>query len=549
MNLLRILEKIPYAVLVALLVLISISNLDSDFLFIDDITLIVNNPHLNFSLANLATIFAKPLGQIFDAADSPIKYIYYRPALDLLYMLNTVVWGVNPVGFHLSNLLLHLFTTILIYRTGLLLFDNNKGVSLLAAALFSVHPVHNELIGRVAMNENLLGFFMMAALYTYLQGRRYLSLCTFALALLTKESAIMLPFVLLFFEMGTQKLKAAALALRSYAVIIAAYVALRTMVVGMPNVAGIDSSWLESFITASAALAAYLRLLFMPYPLSIFYPVFKLVSPLQSELFLAMVICPLLAVVIWKWKNDKLLLPLLLGTVILLAPVVFKANMMILGLDRAFIAERQLYVPAAFFALLIAALLKRYALSSAGKYALTALMFILPLLAYSAVASTAVWKKSDSVFAVFMRDYPETSVARNQRGVKLLEKGNLDEALAEFRAALPAVKKESFTGIKLGSGSEKDKKFSGLGGLMEKYDIAAYQAQYADIHFNIGQVYDEKKDYETAMRKYKTVLALKPHSIEARTALANIYLKKGMFPDASREYRLALKDIDAFKRR
>ena len=125
MPLLKYLDKVPYAVLLFVFASVSISTLNSDFLFIDDTVLIVDNPQLNFSLANLAAIFVNPLGQIFNAADYPVKFIYYRPILNVLYMFNKAIWGINPVGFHISNLLLHLLTTILVYRIGLQLFTNN----------------------------------------------------------------------------------------------------------------------------------------------------------------------------------------------------------------------------------------------------------------------------------------------------------------------------------------------------------------------------------------------------------------------------------------
>ena len=74
------------------------------------------------------------------------------------------------------------------------------------------------------------------------------------------------------------------------------------------------------------------------------------------------------------------------------------------------------------------------------------------------------------------------------------------------------------------------------------------QPAYANLHYNIGQVYLEKNDIDTAMKKFKTSLVLQPHSVEARTALANIYMKKKMYKNASNEFKLALRDIEAYRR-
>ena len=91
-------------------------------------------------------------------------------------------------------------------------------------------------------------------------------------------------------------------------------------------------------------------------------------------------------------------------------------------------------------------------------------------------------------------------------------------------------------------------KFKSLGSFLDNYAIAAYQPEYANMHFNIGQVYLAKNDTDAAMKKFRAALVLRPRFVEARTALADIYMKKHQFRDASREYRLALKDIDALRR-
>ena len=546
MRLIEILKKFPYAVLLILVATISFSTFNSDFLFIDDTILIVNNPQIHFSMANLLAVMTKPLGQIFDAADYPLLFIYYRPALSLYYMLNNIVWGINPVGFHISNLLLHLFTTILIYRTGLLLFDRNKGLSLLAAALFCVHPAHNELIGRVAMNENLLGFFMAVSFYYYIKGRRSLSLVAFAIALLAKESAIMLPFVLLVFELRKQTVKNAARYMAPYVALMAVYLVLRTTIVGFPDAYSGSGNLLESLLSIFVALATYLRLLFLPYPLDIFYPTWKFISPFQGDLLLSVSIYLLIGCALWRLKGEKLVASLLLGIVVLLVPVALKANEMILGADRAFIAERQLYVPAMFFALLVSALIYKYRMHQ-SKYLITVFISVIALFAYLSNTTTVVWANSEVLTAKFINDHPNSMVSNITSGNKLLAEGDTVRALEEFKKALPAAKEKV---ISKNDKIQKDapaKKFKNMTALLDRYGIAAYQPEYASVHYHIGRVYLAKNDLDTAQKKFKTVLVLQPHFVEARIALARIYMEKRLFPDASREYKLALKDIEAFR--
>lgn len=548
MQLLKRLEKTPYAVLMILFAAVSVTTLESDFLFIDDTVLILNNPQLHFSLSNLISIFIKPLGQIFDASEYHIKFIYYRPALNLLYMLNNAIWGINPVGFHISNLVLHLATTLVVFRCGLVLFAGNRSAALLAASLFCVHPVHNELIGRVAMNENLLGFFMALSFYWYLNNRRQLSIGVFVCAVLTKESAVMLPVLLFFFELTRAPVTNAARFLSPYAVVIVSYLATRAAVVGIPDEMSFGGNFVEQFFVSISALAAYIRLLIVPFSLSIYYPVWKYVSLFQFDLLVSVAICTISACLFWRCRYDNIMAPLFVGTAILLAPVVLKANELILGSDRGFIAERQLYVPAIFFSLLAAAFVFRLKEENAGRIATAVMMLVIPLFAIKSVEACSLWTDDAAVNSAFAKYFPASILAHKHKGSLLYEAGDLDGALREFRAALPTRKED----LSLVSAATPDhstaKKFKNLASLFERYDLASYQPEYADIHYYMGRIFLAKGDEDAAMRKFKAVLVLQPHSVEARVALARIYLGKKTYRDASREYKLALADIAAIRR-
>lgn len=507
--------------------MISVSTIGSNFLIIDDYMLIVNNPQLKLSSSNLISIFSKPLAQIYDADYYPnlARFVYYRPVLICFYLFNAVIWGLNPVGFHITNLLLHLMTTFMVYRTGLLLFDSNREVSLLAAAFFCVHPVHNELIGRVAMNENLLGFLMVISFYFYLQERKIISLVAFSLALLTKESAVMLPFVLLIFELSKKNIRAVADCLAPYLALVVSYLGVRALIVHFPDSMMFSENWSVLFLKSCSAMATYFRLLLIPYPLSIFYPVRKFGSVVQWDIFWSFAVVSALGCLLWKLRSERTLRSLLIGTAILLMPVVVNANNLIVGLDRAFIAERQLYVPAILFSLFIAALIYKYKDLLSGQITMYALLIIIPIYMFLLINVSTVWRYDHSVTARFVKHFPATFLARMTRGHDLLKNGKLDAALVEFESLLPVSKNGAM-----------DKVFNANDW---NNALAPYQAQFADIHFGIGQVYAAKNDLETAMRKFRVAILLQPHFDEAHIALARAYLKKGLFKEASQEFRLA----------
>jgi tetratricopeptide (TPR) repeat protein len=246
-------------------------------------------------------------------------------------------------------------------------------------------------------------------------------------------------------------------------------------------------------------------------------------------------------------KDEKLAASLLLGIIVLLAPVALKANEMILGADRAFIAERQLYVPAIFFALLIPEIIRKFKHLQQSKYLSAALIGVIALFIYLSHTTNVVWANSEVLTDRFIKNYPNSQVSNITLGNKLLAKGDTAGALEEFKKALPAAKEKVLPKNDKIHREAPVKKFKNLAALLDKYNIAAYQPAYASVHYHIGRVYLAKNDLETAQRKFKTVLVLQPHFVEARVALARIYMEKRLFPDASREYKLALKDIEVFR--
>jgi tetratricopeptide (TPR) repeat protein len=127
-----------------------------------------------------------------------------RPLLNLSYAFSWLTGGGAPFAFHVFNLLVHLSNIVLVHAlAGLFLRRHDpthdwRPAALWTALLFAVHPLHSEavtyLCGRSAA---LMALFYLAALLAHARGARTLPLGLFLLALLTKESALLLPLALL----------------------------------------------------------------------------------------------------------------------------------------------------------------------------------------------------------------------------------------------------------------------------------------------------------------------------------------------------------------
>lgn len=131
---------------------------------------------------------------------------YFRPLVVVFFAIDRLLYGLHPAGYHLTNLLIHAGTTLLVWGIGRRVLGSGFG-AWAAAALFAIHPCHAGAVDWISGRTDVLaGAFYAGALLLYLESRPLrratmpllaLSLLSFALALLSKEMAITLPAVAL----------------------------------------------------------------------------------------------------------------------------------------------------------------------------------------------------------------------------------------------------------------------------------------------------------------------------------------------------------------
>jgi len=137
-----------------------------------------------------------------------------RPLLKFSYALNWTM-GTGVVGFHLTNLLIHLANAYMVYRLAQIFVQQQwqhaqlRHVPFFTALLFAVHPIHTEAVSYICgRSTSLMALFYLAGLLCYVTGRTqhsktYLYVATpllFILALSVKETAVTFPLALLLWE-------------------------------------------------------------------------------------------------------------------------------------------------------------------------------------------------------------------------------------------------------------------------------------------------------------------------------------------------------------
>jgi len=173
------------------------SIIHNQFLDYDDNEYITNNAHVKAGLtwANVQWAF------------STSEEANWHPLTWLSHELDSELFGLNPVGHHVVNVLLHAVNAVLLF----LLLQSATGFrwrSLMVAALFALHPINVESVAWAAERKNVLSMlFFLLALYAY--GRyarrpglgRYIAVAGFfVLSLLAKPQAITFPFLLLLWD-------------------------------------------------------------------------------------------------------------------------------------------------------------------------------------------------------------------------------------------------------------------------------------------------------------------------------------------------------------
>lgn len=246
---------------------------DHAFITYDDYEYVVENPHVRYGLNREGILWAF----------TSVHASNWHPLTWLSHMLDCELYGLNPSGHHLNNVLFHIANTLFLF----LLLRRMTGAlwrGFLAAALFALHPLHVESVAWVAERKDVLStLFCMAALWAYAfyvergGGLRY-ALCflLFLFGLLAKPMLVTLPFVFLlldFWPLSRLELgKKIVLEKVPFFLLSLAFSATTYLV---QNRWGSVMAQVPLSVRVENAIfsyAHYLVKMVIPYPLSFFYP-------------------------------------------------------------------------------------------------------------------------------------------------------------------------------------------------------------------------------------------------------------------------------------
>jgi len=188
---------LPLLLVVATLA-VYVQSLGFDFIAFDDDRYILRNPEIQNGLTLESARWALTTG--YEGAWQPLTW--------MSFMLDFEFFGLEPAGYHATNVLFHVLNTLLVYAVFFFL-TRRPLPSAAVAALFGLHPLHVESVAWIAERKDVLsGFFGLLSLWAYAayaRGRRrsgylLLSLVALALGLMSKPTLVTLPFLFLLLD-------------------------------------------------------------------------------------------------------------------------------------------------------------------------------------------------------------------------------------------------------------------------------------------------------------------------------------------------------------
>ena len=509
------------------------------FLEYDDQQYVTDNPRVQAGLTWTGFVWA--FG--FHAGN-------WHPLAWLSHMADCQLYGARAGGHHLTNVLLHVASTLLLFAV-LNRMTDALWRSAAVAALFAWHPLHVESVAWVAERKDVLcAFFWMLTLWLYVRHAarpsiaRYLfALGAFVLCLMAKPMGVTLPFVLLLldywplkrftiydlrftiFRLVREKIPFLILSL------IACVLTLRAQEIAIVTTAGLPVS--ERVAHVLAAYNHYLFAMFVPRHLAIYYP-YQIHLPART---IACAVIVLGVITLVAIKNLRRRPYLMVGWLWYLGTLVPVIGLVQVG-DQAW-ADRYtylpligLFVPAVWFTCEIVknrmVLLSLSGLAAAGLITATSVQL-------------GYWQDTRTLFERTAKVTQRNYLAITILGSLFAHEHKYDEAMAYYQTALRY--QPDFPEAHFFMGDALDEQGKLDEALAEYQKALWFRPTQVQTHIFMGIALGKQKKYDEAMAHYTAALKLDPDSAVAQNNLARILHTLGRFDEAIEHYHAAL-EID-----
>ena len=571
-------SKTTHILFIALIIVIVFSNsLKSDFAW-DDKYLIINNPYVK-DFSYIGRIFTS---QLYEGSE--MESNFYRPFQLISLAIDYSIWKLNPFGYHLTNVLLHIINSALVYSI-VVMVSCSPPIAFLAALMFGISPAISGVTYYIPARADLLMalFVFLSILYfiRYIESRRkglyVISIISFILSLLCKEMAMILPFLLVIEAFRARGKNISLKPLLPYFIVLFLYIFLRVNFATQAN--GFTGQGFPADIplwrrglTDFKVIVTYIRLLLFPSGLHMERYIKPARGLFEIGVFASAVFIAFLAFIIRSLSRiDRIFLYAAAWFSVCLLPVL---NIYPISV---FLHEMWLYLPSAgfyiFFSAFIVKIIARRINSIAAAFFI-ALYFVFYCSATVSYGKT--WHDSVSLFDNNLKyeiNSPFRHLTYNNIAMAYYNKGGLKKSIEYCRKGIlfkpsyyepynnlgvcyiamgKPVRAIRFFKKAISLKKDYASAYCNLGHAYEEIgsrDRAEYFSKAAiainpksyDAYRNLGYIYSEKGETVEAIEFFKKASQIRRDEYEAHYSMGGLYLKEKNYEKAVGEYKKALK--------
>ncbi|MGQ9454258.1 MAG: tetratricopeptide repeat protein [Armatimonadota bacterium] len=524
---------------------------------LDDTQLILKDPY-----AHNLSYFVKAFTRDFLHGALGPNVIYYRPLVTVSFQVNYTTFGPNPFAFRMTNLLMHLITTLLVFALTHRITKSLTAAGI-AALAFGTLPAHAEAVGWISGRTDVMSaLFTVATILIFVRAWEYerfsssqivLGFIFASCAFFSKENALVLPFLMVSYarvfghRMPKQSIRAwigtillaliAFIALRRYAV--------HVTLVNYPTIAlG------RRLLGVGIAYVSYLRMIFLPQVGRVVYDVFPIGIKYPAVAVVAWFAPIGLLITAIRLKNlARQISFALLWILLTLLPVVN-----ILPTTGPLPAERFVYLPSAGSAMIVGWMAERilsWKPARVRTWPLIAKVLVVWFVLYcGALTVESCQPYSSDVAWARAVSASNTRFFRSWAGYYFFKAGLYREAAREYQAAIKYGSRELTDYLGLANS------YSALG-FPDKAVRILMEAKHTiedneRVELSLGNNYILLEDLEMAENAFQTAAKLNPKSHLAWIGIARVSLRLGKFEQAIEAYTKAdqlggLKPKDRFE--
>jgi tetratricopeptide (TPR) repeat protein len=550
-------EKYIVRILLLVTAVTYVGTIRFDFVY-DDFPQIVNNPFLK------AWRYAPQyfVSSVWKQLAPSLPGHYYRPLFLLLLRTNYALFAGRPLGWHLAAIGLHVLVTWLVYLV-VRKMTGQFTTAWLAALIFGVHPIHHEVVAWASgMTESLFAVLFLLAFLAYLRSRQgpkglwmTLSCALYALALLSKETAIVLPALVFahgWFESNPaesescaenpDRLRSAFKPAIPFLPIAFVYLLVRGRILAglghsIPHVSFV--TWL---FTLPSILLFYVKNWFFPFRLAESYDLYY--QPKLSPLHVLLPAITLIALVVafWFLRNRLGAKAVGFAAAWILIPLLPALDTFVFRPDEL-VHDRYFYVPSIGAALLIALLIERAARTRLEVFGQPAHVVATGLALTILLASFTGWQVTfwRSDYALFSRAHqiaPQNANVLNNLGLELMSRYDLEAAQKLLETGYQNNPSDFHFPLNLGRLYYMKHDYPKAESLMLRAESLA--PDLADTYVFLGQIQLRQRRLKEAQETLRHAVALNPYSATYRTSYGIVLALNGDCADADQQFEAAL---------